>query len=277
MKNRPSYCIANFKMHKTAIEVLVYIDKLWHLGTGGLGNRGIILCPSMTALASLRNPITITDDNIKYEDAIHGAQMLIGKGYPQLCAQNMHYDDEGAFTGEVSAKMIRDVGANFVLLGHSERRQYFNETNEDINLKMIKAISGRNKLTPILCVGESLKERKSNSVENTLRKQLSISLKNIDNNGRIKFIEDKIVVAYEPVWAIGTGETATSEIIIEAHQLIRKILNDIGFDGQKISILYGGSVNRNNAKELKALDDVDGFLIGGASLDVDHFYNIYKY
>ena len=90
-------------------------------------------------------------------------------------------------------------------------------------------------------------------------------------------IKSNVIIAYEPVWAIGTGETATSEIIIEAHQIIRKILNDIGFDGQKISILYGGSVNRNNAKELIALDDVDGFLIGGASLDVDHFYDIYKF
>jgi len=272
MINRRRYCIANFKMHKTAIEVLVYINRLWHGGAGGLDNYSVILCPSFTALAGLKNKGLEDFDNQKYWDEVNGSQMLIGKGYPQLCAQNMHYEDEGAFTGEISAKMIRDIGARFVLLGHSERRQYFNETNEDINLKMIAALTGggdpKDKLKPILCIGESLKERKSNLVETTLRKQLSKCLQNVDSN---------VIIAYEPVWAIGTGETATSEIITEAHQMIRNILNDIGFDGQKISILYGGSVNRNNAKELIALDDVDGFLIGGASLDVKHFCDIYKF
>ena len=277
MINRKQYCVANFKMHKTAIEVLVYIHRLWHSGAGGLDNYSVILCPSFTALASLKNQELADFYNEKYRDEVNGAQMLIAKGYPQLCAQNMHYEDEGGFTGEVSAKMIKDIGANFVLLGHSERRQYFNETNEDVNLKMAKAVSGKYKLRPILCVGESLEDRKSNLVEEKLEKQLSISLKNIDNDGCIKFMDDRIIIAYEPVWAIGTGQTATSEIITEAHQMIRNILNDIGFDGQKISILYGGSVNRNNAKELIALVDVDGFLVGGASLDVNHFYDIYKF
>ena len=266
MKNRTKYCIANFKMHKTAIEVLVYITRLWHGGAGGLDNYSVILCPSFTALAGLQNRRLQFLDNQKYYSEVHGSQMIIEKGYPQLCAQNMHYENEGAFTGEISARMIRDIGARFVLLGHSERRQYFNETNEDINLKMIAA--KKFQLEPILCIGESLKERKSNLVETTLRKQLSKCLQNVDSN---------VIIAYEPVWAIGTGETANSEIITQAHQLIRKILNDIGFDGQKISILYGGSVNRNNAKGLISLDDVDGFLVGGASLDVNHFCDIYKF
>ena len=126
----------------------------------------------------------------------------------------------------------------------------------------------KHNLNSILCVGETLDQRNNNEVKKTLKNQLSRCLQSI---------KSQVIIAYEPVWAIGTGETANSEIITETHQMIRNILNDIGFDGQKISILYGGSVNRNNAKELIALADVDGFLIGGASLDVNHFYDIYKF
>jgi len=286
MTNRAKYCVANFKMHKTALEVLLYIEKLWHLGTDGLDNETVILCPSITSMASLMDQRQSYHDNVRY-GSVNRARTLIGKGYPSLCAQNMHYEVEGAFTGEVSAKMVKDIGASYVLLGHSERRQYFNETNEDINLKMIAALTGggtvKDKLRPILCIGESLEERKANLVETTLKKQLSESFKNVEFLNRskatslIKYIQDGVIIAYEPIWAIGTGETATSKIITETHQMIRKILNDIGFDGQKISILYGGSVNRNNAKELIALEDVDGFLIGGASLDVEHFSDIYNF
>ena len=274
MINRRKYCIANFKMHKTALEVAVYVEKLWSLGAT-LDSR-IVLCPPFTSLDI--NGLGIKSNDYKhqeYQNAINRAIMLSRKGFPKLCAQNMCHADEGAFTGEISAKMIKDIGVQYVLLGHSERRQYFNETNETINLKMITALSSKNKLSPILCIGESLEERKRGSVKDTLTKQLSKCFKNIDTIPKSGYYN--FFIAYEPVWAIGTGETATAGIIVDTHKMIRKILNDIGFDGEKISILYGGSVNRNNAKELIALEDVDGFLIGGASLDVEHFWNIYKF
>jgi len=201
----------------------------------------LVVCPPFTSLTKSRDKI------------------LIG-------SQNINSNESGAYTGEISSEMIKNIGAEYVILGHSERREYFKETNQEINKKV--AIALKYKLKPILCIGETLVQRKNNEVEKTLKNQLSKSLENVKSD---------IIVAYEPVWAIGTGETATAEIIIEAHQIIRKILNDIGFDGQKISILYGGSVNRNNARELIALNGVDGFLIGGASLDVDHLYDIYKF
>ena len=161
--------------------------------------------------------------------------------------------------------MLKDCGINYAIVGHSERRAHFNETNKQINNKNKILIS--NAITPIFCIGETLEERNNGLIEKTLTNQIVNGLNAINNN---------IILAYEPVWAIGTGKTATPDIIIKTHLLIRNILNDIGFDGKKISILYGGSVNRNNAKELIKLNDVDGFLIGGASLDAGHFFDIYK-
>ena len=245
--NRIKYCVANFKMNKTSEEVHVYIASL-----GAKCNSHsprTVICPPFTSLSFGLIPKT-----------------EIEKYHYCLGAQNINSNESGAYTGEISAKMIKEVGVEFIILGHSERREYFNESNEEINKKVNIAL--KYDLNPILCIGETLEQRKNNLVEETLKKQLSKCLQDIDSN---------IIIAYEPVWAIGTGETATSKIITEAHQVIRNILNDIGFDGQKISILYGGSVNRNNAKELILLDDVDGFLIGGASLDVEHFYDIYKF
>ena len=238
--SRNLYCIANFKMNKNRSETVFFLDQLNSLIDIKPKTR-LVVCPPFTSLTKSRDKI------------------LIG-------SQNINSNESGAYTGEISSEMIKNIGAEYVILGHSERREYFKETNQEINKKV--AIALKYKLKPILCIGETLVQRKNNEVEKTLKNQLSKSLENVKSD---------IIIAYEPVWAIGTGETATAEIIIEAHQIIRKILNDIGFDGQKISILYGGSVNRNNAKELIALDDVDGFLIGGASLDVNHFYDIYKF
>jgi len=127
-----------------------------------------------------------------------------------------------------------------------------------------------NNLTPILCIGETLETRENNLIEDFIEKQLTISLDGIS-------INENIIIAYEPIWAIGSGKTATPKIVTQVHIMIRKILNDIGFDGENVSILYGGSVNRNNAKELISLDEVDGFLIGGASLDAKHFFDIYNF
>ena len=238
--SRNLYCIANFKMNKNRSETVFFLDQLNSLIDIKPKTR-LVICPPFTSLTKSRDKI------------------LIG-------SQNINSNESGAYTGEISSEMIKNIGAEYVILGHSERREYFKETNQEINKKV--AIALKYKLKPILCIGETLVQRKNNEVEKTLKNQLSKSLENVKSD---------IIIAYEPVWAIGTGETATAEIIIEAHQIIRKILNDIGFDGQKISILYGGSVNRNNARELIALDGVDGFLIGGASLDVDHLYDIYKF
>ena len=238
--SRNLYCIANFKMNKNRSETVFFLDQLNSLIDIKPKTR-LVVCPPFTSLTKSRDKI------------------LIG-------SQNINSNESGAYTGEISSEMIKNIGAEYVILGHSERREYFKETNQEINKKV--AIALKYKLKPILCIGETLVQRKNNEVEKTLKNQLSKSLENVKSD---------IIIAYEPVWAIGTGETATAEIIIEAHQIIRKILNDIGFDGQKISILYGGSVNRNNARELIALNGVDGFLIGGASLDVDHLYDIYKF
>ena len=237
---RNLYCIANFKMNKNRFETITFLDQLNTL-VDISPKTNLVVCPPFTSLTKSRSKISIG-------------------------SQNINSNESGAYTGEISAQMIKSLGVEYTILGHSERREYFNETNQEINKKLSIALD--NDLKAILCIGETLNQRQSNQVEETLKNQLSKCLKGI---------ESKIIIAYEPVWAIGTGETATSKIITETHQMIRKILNDIGFDGQKISILYGGSVNRKNAKELIALDHVDGFLIGGASLDVKHFYDIYKF
>ena len=255
MINRKKYCIANFKMNKNREESKEYIQSISTrlLNDGYLNDDGgdkirMIVCPPFHSL-----------DLYQVRAASDG-------GF-YLGAQNVCHFKNGPYTGEISASMIKDMFAAYVIIGHSERRTYFNETNEQINKK--NKIAMDNWLVPIFCVGETLEQRQNNLMKTTLKEQLTKGLNGIR--------DENIILAYEPVWAIGTGETASSEMIMEAHQMIRNILNDIGFDGEKISILYGGSVNRNNAEELIRLEGVDGFLIGGASLDAKHFYDIYKF
>jgi len=182
----------------------------------------------------------------------------------QDCSKNV----SGAHTGEVSATMLLDIGCKYVIVGHSERRNGNHESNQDIFLKAKSVID--NKMIPIICVGESLKDREAGNALQFIESQLKESIP-INNNN------NEFIIAYEPIWAIGSGKTATPKIVTQVHIMIRKILNDIGFDGENVSILYGGSVNRNNAKELISLDEVDGFLIGGASLDAKHFFDIYNF
>ena len=239
---RKLFCVANFKMNKNRYETNSYLDKLTALNNSK-PETNIIICPPYTSLDK-------SIDNIS------------------LGAQNINSNIDGAYTGEISAQMVSDFNVEYVILGHSERREYFGENDIDINKKI--KIASKYDLIPILCVGENLNQRNDDQVFKILEKQLSTCLNNIND-------KSNIIIAYEPIWAIGTGKTATTAIITETHDMIRNILNDIGFDGEKISILYGGSVNRNNAKELIALNDVDGFLIGGASLDVNHFYDIFKF
>ncbi|SRX74993.1 triose-phosphate isomerase [Aequorivita antarctica] len=187
----------------------------------------------------------------------------------KIAAQNMHQNNEGAFTGEISAKMLKSVGANTVILGHSERRAYFNEDSAILARKVITALE--NEMTIIFCIGEELEDRKSGNHFQLIKTQLSEGLFHISSDAW-----ENIIIAYEPVWAIGTGETASPEQAQEMHKFIRKTVaeNYSKEIADKVSILYGGSVKPDNASEIFGQDDVDGGLIGGASLKVESFMKI---
>jgi triosephosphate isomerase len=197
-------------------------------------------------------------------DVLHGTPIRLG-------AQNMHEESSGAYTGEVSAPMLRAVGCHFVILGHSERRQYFGETDAGVRIKVDKARA--NRLVPIVCVGESLEERDRGTANTVVERQIRKGLEGLDVSE-----PDELVIAYEPVWAIGTGRTATPEQAQEMHRLIRGLLQEQFGDetGEAIHILYGGSMKPENAADLLSMPDVDGGLIGGASLKADPFAQIVK-
>ena len=186
-----------------------------------------------------------------------------------VSAENLHFKDNGAYTGEVSAEMLKEIGIEWVIIGHSERRQYFGETDETVNLKVLQAI--KNDITPIVCVGETLEQFEANTTEEVVRSQTNKAFQNCCPK-----CMEKVVIAYEPVWAIGTGKTASAEQAEEIHAHIRATLaakygNTVADD---CTILYGGSANAGNAKELFSKPNVDGGLIGGASLAVDKFMPI---
>ena len=201
--------------------------------------------------------------------SLHAVSEVVRSSPVGIGAQNMHEVDYGAFTGEVSAPMLRSVGCQYVILGHSERRQFFGETDEGINRKIKQAHA--HDLVPIVCVGETLEERRAGREKEVVRRQVTKGLEGIT-------IEDPdwLVVAYEPVWAIGTGETATPLQAQEMHALIRSLLKERYGEnkGRKVHILYGGSVKPNNAVELFGQQDVNGGLIGGASLSAGDFVEI---
>jgi triosephosphate isomerase len=238
---------ANWKMYKTPAEARDFV-------TTFLKNP----LPEKTEVAVFPASISIP----AALEAAKGSALKVG-------AQNIHYADEGAFTGEISAPMLVAVGATHVLIGHSERRQYFGETDELVNKKLHTAL--RYKLTPIVCVGEHLEQRENGETEAVLRRQTSRALNNIDAAQA-----SPIVIAYEPVWAIGTGKTATPQIAAEAHAIIRhEVAQLLGrTTSEALRILYGGSVKPDNAKELCAQPDIDGALVGGASLDPASFAKI---
>lgn len=206
----------------------------------------VVICPVFTALSEVAEVLNETD---------------IGLG-----AQNVYWLDEGAFTGEVSAAMLKDAGCQYVIIGHSERRQFFGETNETVN-KKIKA-SQKHGLTPIICVGENLQEREAGNTFKVIQDHLQGSLAEISAEEIIK-----TVIAYEPVWAIGTGRTATGDQAQEVHKYIRDLLRKMYGEevAESMRIQYGGSVKPENIAELIAKPDVDGALVGGASLKVDSF------
>jgi len=206
----------------------------------------IVICPPFTAISEVAELI--------YETNI------------QLGAQNLHWEKEGAFTGEISAPMLKDAGCKYVIIGHSERRQFFGETNETVNKKIIAALN--NNLAPIVCVGENLEQREKGMTFEVIKGHLQGAFNNIGAESA-----REIIIAYEPVWAIGTGKVATGEQAQEAHQYIRGWLRDsFGSDvSDAIRIQYGGSVKPDNISSLITEDDIDGALVGGASLKLDTF------
>ncbi len=238
----------NWKMFKTAAEADAFADDFVN-AVGDVADRDILICP----------PFLYVDRLAK---AFAGSKVNVG-------AENLFWEDEGAFTGEVSAPMIRSVGASHVIIGHSERRQYFGETDETVNKRTKAAL--KHGLTPVVCVGETLDEREASRTFEVIEAQVRGGLKDINAAG-------EILIAYEPVWAIGTGKTATPEMAQEVHALIRTILKEMfGDGGDLIRILYGGSVKPDNVDDLMAQADIDGALVGGASLDVKSFERIVKF
>jgi len=249
--NRRPIIAANWKMNKTATEAVQFIEKFENI-IGGSSSVDIAIAPAFTALPASK-------------------ELLANSATTALAAQNCHFEDSGAFTGEISISMLKDIGVNYVIIGHSERRAIFGEDDALINAKA-KSLHASG-VNPIFCIGETLEERDSGEIELVLRRQLEDGLKDLDSANMIQ-----TVIAYEPVWAIGTGRTATPEQAQEAHAFTRSVIRDLFGDdvADKIRIQYGGSVKPDNTKELMGQEDVDGALVGGASLDPESFADICK-
>jgi triosephosphate isomerase len=246
-KMRKPIIAGNWKMYKTLTEAADFVKALSPL-VADVHDKVVLVCP----------PYPVIKDVC---DIVCSSNIAVG-------AQNLFWEDEGAYTGEVSATMLRSVGCKYVIIGHSERRQYFGETNETVNKKLLAAI--KHKLISIVCVGETLAQREKGETFNIIEKQVKEGLKGLGTGDW-----DLVTVAYEPVWAIGTGKTATPEQAQEVHAFIRKLLpKEVA---AQIRILYGGSVKPENIKELMAKPDIDGGLVGGASLKVDSFVKLIKY
>jgi triosephosphate isomerase len=242
MPERTPYLAANWKMNKTVGEAAEFVDAL--LPRIAATQSDVVLCPPFTALSEVVQR--------RYGTAV------------KVAAQNMHEEAAGAFTGEVSAPMLVELDVEAVVLGHSERRQLFAETDEALARKVPAALAAD--LEPILCVGESEAARDGGETEEVLERQLQADLAAVESLDL-----ERVVVAYEPIWAIGTGRTATPEQAQEACAFIRDVLRMRGAEADKVRILYGGSVKPANAAELLSLPDVDGALVGGASLDPADF------
>lgn len=248
---RKKLIAANWKMHKTPEEAQAFVSALLpHLWEHTRDE--VVLCPPFLAIPAV-------------VEAAKGTHIRVG-------GQDMFWEKEGAYTGAVSAQMLHAVGCSHVIIGHSERRQYFGETDDTVNRKLRAALVVG--LKPIVCVGEVLQEREAGVTEDILRRQCSVAFREIAGGGA-----HTIVVAYEPVWAIGTGKTATPELAAEAHRVIRaQAAEAFGDDiAAKMRILYGGSVKPENATALMSQPEIDGALVGGASLDPKSFAAIVKW
>lgn len=240
----------NWKMNRNSAEAVDLATEIKE-GAGDEFTVSIVLCPPFTALESVAR--------------------VIENSSIQLGAQNMHHEPAGAFTGEVSAEMLRHLFVTFVILGHSERREFFGETDAFINRKARAALEGS--LKPIICVGETLEQREAGETLHVVKTQIEGCLRDLPEEKA-----DQLIIAYEPVWAIGTGKTATPEMAQEVHALIRGLLKEQFNENaaERIRILYGGSMKPENAEELLSQPDIDGGLIGGASLTARSFLKIIK-
>ncbi|MEX2043773.1 MAG: triose-phosphate isomerase [Opitutus sp.] len=245
---RKKLIAGNWKMNKTSADGVALVRDIV-ADVGKQSDVDVVVCPPFTALESAAKEL-------------EGSNVKIG-------AQNMHFEDSGAFTGEISAPMLRAIFATHVILGHSERRTYFGETDELVNKKVLAAL--KNQLRPIFCVGETLAEREAGSTLKVVQRQVERGLEGVGGEQA-----QSIVVAYEPVWAIGTGKVATTDQAQEVHAFIRGLLVKLFGElvAQKVRILYGGSMKPSNAPELLTQKDIDGGLIGGASLEARSFVEL---
>jgi len=235
----------NWKMHNTIGES-VALARAIKEGLSGPTNGEVVVAPPFTALSAVG-------------DALKGSAV-------RLAAQNMYSEDKGAFTGEISPLMLKDAGCAYVIIGHSERRKYFSETDDGVNAKVKKALAAG--LKPIVCVGETDEERVQGVTQSVVGRQVRGALAGVEKL-------DDVVIAYEPVWAIGTGKVATSAQAEEVHAFVRGLIRELfGAAAEELRILYGGSVTKDNVAELAAMEDIDGALVGGASLKPDGFLGI---
>ena len=228
----------NWKMHKTIAEALEFVNEV----KDRVNNDKVeaVICAPFTLLKDLKQ-------------ATKGTNIKIG-------AQNMHFEEKGAFTGEISPLMLKELDMDYVVIGHSERRQYFNETDETVNKKVLKALEVG--IDPILCVGKTLEEREAGNTKDVCKVQVEKALENVSKEDLAK-----VVIAYEPVWAIGTGKTATSEDANDVIAYIREVVANLyGELANEVRIQYGGSVKPSNVAEIMNQSDIDGALVGGASL-----------
>ena len=248
---RRNLIAANWKMYKTPEDARAFVRDFMPL-VAGHDRDEIVLCPPYV-------------DLVPTLEAVKGSSVCVG-------AQNVHWEKEGAFTGEISAGMLLALNVTHVIIGHSERRQYFNETDDTVNRRLETALAAG--LTPIVCVGEVLQEREAGLTDDVLRRQCTRAFSGISAKKA-----EKMTVAYEPVWAIGTGKTATPQIAASAHAVIRAEAEEaFGAEfAENLRILYGGSVKPDNAKALMSEPEIDGGLVGGASLDPKSFAAIVKY
>ncbi len=237
---------ANWKMNKTVSETEEYLRRFLDI-LKSFGDREVLICPPFTSL--------------------HVASRILKGTGVRLGAQNCHFEKRGAFTGEISPPMLREIGCSYVIVGHSERRHIFGETDELINKKLIACLEEG--LRPILCVGERIEDREAGMTFKVVETQIRIAFSGVEN------MTDRVDIAYEPVWAIGTGVPASPEDAVEVHKFIREVLKEINPKAEgRTRILYGGSVNPENAPEFMKHREIDGLLVGTASLDPESFAKI---
>ncbi|SJZ41506.1 triose-phosphate isomerase [Selenihalanaerobacter shriftii] len=247
---RRPFIAGNWKMHKTNSEAAEMVRELVNL-VQGVDDVDIAICAPATALSTINE--------------------LVDNTNVALGAENMFWKEEGAYTGEISPLMLKDVGCEYVTLGHSERREYFEETDEEVNKKVKAAL--KHEIKPIICVGETLEEKEAGETKEKVKSQVLNALSDVDSNNLAI-----ITIAYEPIWAIGTGESATAEDANEVIKYIRNVLsNEFGDVADQMRIQYGGSVKPHNIAEFMETSDIDGALVGSASLEAQSFAEIAKF